>query len=61
MHAGGGYLANISPSEWAEKYEEELPVSMAGADFLAQYGSHWDGATQVHGLCRHAPVLACPV
>ena len=45
--AGGGYLANLSPSEFAQHYEEDLPEQMAGADFLAQCGAHWDAATQV--------------
>ena len=58
MHAGGGYLANISPSEWAQEYEEELPVTMSGADFLTQYGSHWDAATQACAAANMHPTLA---
>lgn len=43
----GGYLANISPSEYRELYEAELPAALAGADFLRTYGPHLDTATAV--------------
>lgn len=34
----GGYLANISPSEYVLRLRNELPVKMRGKDFLAQFG-----------------------
>jgi hypothetical protein len=43
----GGYLANISPSEYRELYEADLPAALAGADFLRTYGPHLDTATAV--------------
>jgi hypothetical protein len=43
----GGYLANISPSEYKELYESELPAALTGADFLRTYGPHLDTATAV--------------
>ena len=52
--AGGGYLANLSPSEFGQHYEEELPEQLSGADFLAECGTHWDSATQVR-----LPGVAC--
>ncbi len=51
--AGGGYLANLSPSEFAQHYEEGLPEQMTGADFTAECGDHWDFATQVLPLPLH--------
>lgn len=43
----GGYLANISPSEYKELYESELPAALTGAEFLRTYGPHLDTATTV--------------
>jgi hypothetical protein len=57
--AGGGYLANVAPSEWAQTYEAALPESMRGAEFLARYGVHWDTATQV--CARAASARALPL
>jgi hypothetical protein len=45
--AGGGYLTNISPSKFAQMYENLLPEKMSGAEFLAKYDDHWDTATHV--------------
>ena len=45
--AGNGYLCSIRPSVYAQYYEESLPDSMTGADFLAKYHHHYDHATQV--------------
>ncbi|BDA43718.1 probable galactokinase at C-terminar half [Coccomyxa sp. Obi] len=44
---GGGYLANVAPSDFLRVYEPELPESITGAAFLEKYGDHWDTATQV--------------
>ncbi len=43
----GGYLCNIRPEEFVRKYRPELPARMAGAEFLARYGSTGDPATEV--------------
>ena len=45
--AGNGYLANVAPSEFAGLFEEELPVSLSGQEWLAEHEEHWDSATQV--------------
>lgn len=42
-----GYLANISPSEYAEFYQDVLPASLSGADFSMRYGSHGDAVTTI--------------
>jgi L-arabinokinase len=42
-----GYLANLSPSEFAREYEARLPETMLGQEFLEQYGAHVDPATPV--------------
>lgn len=34
----GGYLANITPSEYVRRFRNELPVKMKGRDFVAEYG-----------------------
>ncbi|KAL4423228.1 hypothetical protein ABPG77_000020 [Micractinium sp. CCAP 211/92] len=44
---GGGYLANMQPSEWAARFEQRLPEAVSGAAFLEQYGTHWDSATSI--------------
>ncbi|PSC73262.1 L-arabinokinase-like isoform X1 [Micractinium conductrix] len=44
---GNGYLANVPPSTFAMCYEARLPEATSGADFLGQYSSHWDAATQI--------------
>ena len=45
--AGDGYLANMSPSDFMALYEEALPVSISGREWLAEHHEHWDAATQV--------------
>lgn len=42
-----GYLANITPAELAERFEDRLPVRMLGAEFLARYGGITDPVTRV--------------
>ena len=42
-----GYLANITPAEFAENYAARLPREMAGADFLARYQGITDTITTV--------------
>jgi L-arabinokinase len=43
-----GYLANISPDEFASQFEMKLPEHMLGEDFLAQFGGITDTVTRVH-------------
>ena len=45
--AWGGYLANIGPSEWVWKFQNHLPESMTGEDFLSRYGGITDSVTRV--------------
>lgn len=42
-----GYLANMSSSLFARRFEKALPESMSGADFIKKYGNHVDPATSV--------------
>jgi L-arabinokinase len=42
-----GYLANVAPSLFRERYESRLPQTMAGADFLAGARTHADPFTTV--------------
>lgn len=42
-----GFLANISPSEFARAYNDALPKQMGGADFLARYGGITDPRIQI--------------
>ena len=42
-----GYLANISPDEFAPRFEPHLPAQLRGADFLAKYGGITDDVTRV--------------
>lgn len=50
VFAGDGYLANVSPSDFTALYEEALPVSISGREWLAEHDEHWDSATQVMQL-----------
>jgi galactokinase len=42
-----GYLANISPEEFATRFEHALPVQMRGAEFVARYTGTTDSVTRV--------------
>ena len=42
-----GYLANVEPDEYEEKFAEHLPDSMLGSEFLARYGGTTDTVTKV--------------
>ncbi len=46
-YAWGGYLAAITPAEFAASYESLLPEEMLGADFLERYGGITDTVTTV--------------
>lgn len=42
-----GYLANITPCEFAQRYADRLPEQITGADFLARYGGTTDAVTRI--------------
>jgi L-arabinokinase len=42
-----GFLANVTPSEFVERFETHVPERMRGADFLARYGGTPDAVTRV--------------
>ena len=42
-----GYLSNLPPSEFRSRYEQRLPESIAGRDFLRHFGEHIDPFTSV--------------
>lgn len=52
--AFGGYLANVSPSQFKELYEQELPLYINGDEFLAHFGSHLDPVTTIDPSARYA-------
>ena len=43
----GGYLANVPPAEWRQRYRDAVPERMTGRDFLARYGGSTDLATTI--------------
>jgi galactokinase len=43
-----GYLANIAPAEFEEKYAAHLPARMSGAEFLERYRGITDEVTAVN-------------
>jgi len=42
-----GYLANVEPSEFEEKFARHLPDAMLGAEFIERYGGTTDNVTTV--------------
>jgi L-arabinokinase len=42
-----GYLTNISPREYADRFEQSLPEMITGAEFLARYNGITDTVTRV--------------
>ena len=42
-----GYLANIAPSEFEERYAQHLPESITGSDFIARYAATTDAVTRI--------------
>jgi L-arabinokinase len=42
-----GYLANIQPQVFEDKFSSRIPVSMSGREFLATYGGTTDSVTTV--------------
>jgi galactokinase len=43
----GGYLANLVPSEFEERFATRLPESLLGNEFLARYGGTTDTVTSI--------------
>ncbi|HUS10138.1 MAG TPA: galactokinase family protein [Pyrinomonadaceae bacterium] len=43
----GGYLANLAPSEFEEKFASRLPEKLLGADFVERYGATTDMVTSI--------------
>jgi L-arabinokinase len=50
----GGYLANISVSEFENAYSACLPEMILGSEFLAKYGGTTDSVTQVDAKRTYA-------
>jgi len=50
----GGYLANVTPSEWAAAYREAVPEFLDGASFLRRYGGVADPMSRVDPTRRYA-------
>lgn len=46
-HTYNGYLANVPPSEWEQRYRAQVPETISGAAFLDRYGSTTDTVTRV--------------
>lgn len=42
-----GYLANVTPAVFEQRFAADLPVSIAGGDFLERYGGTTDQVTAV--------------
>lgn len=52
--AFGGYLANISPSQFREVFEQDVPTHMQGGAFLDLHGSHLDSVTSIDPAVNYA-------
>jgi L-arabinokinase len=55
-----GYLANVEPREFEEKFARHLPDAMLGAEFLERYGGTTDPVTTVERdrtYPIHAPAM----
>jgi L-arabinokinase len=53
-----GYLANLAPSEFEERFAAKLPKSLRGEEFLARYGGTTDTVTNIdprRTYAIHAP------
>ncbi|MGH8524599.1 MAG: galactokinase [Gammaproteobacteria bacterium] len=50
----GGYLANLTPPEFEERFATRLPESILGAEFLARYGGTTDAVTRVEPTRTYA-------
>jgi galactokinase len=54
----GGYLCNISPEEFSQKFQALLPAKISGKDFIQKYKTSTDSVTQVQPEKEYA-VLNC--
>ena len=54
-----GYLARLSPSEFREKYESVLPLTIRGSDFLTRHPVHYDPYTPVRPQVDYPIRYAC--
>jgi L-arabinokinase len=52
-----GYLANLSPSEYEEKFARDMPESLRGDEFISRYGGTTDRVTKIDRE-RHYAVRA---
>ena len=43
----GGYLANLTPSEYEERFATHMPESLSGEEFIVLYGGTTDHVTKV--------------
>ena len=43
----GGYLANLSPSEYEERFAAHMPENLSGDEFIVHYGGTTDRVTKV--------------
>lgn len=43
----GGYLANVTPSEFEQSFRQLLPLTIKGSDFISRFGRTTDAVTQV--------------
>ena len=50
----GGYLANLPPSEFEEKFAAQMPESLLGEEFISRYGGTTDRVTKVERERRYA-------
>jgi L-arabinokinase len=50
----GGYLANLLPSEFEERFAANLPESLSGEEFLLHYGGTTDQVTSIERERRYA-------
>lgn len=44
---GNGYLANVTPTDWASRFRDRVPETIGGAEFLDRYGATRDPVTTV--------------
>jgi len=49
-----GYLANLTPAEFEEKFAANLPESLLGEEFLSRYGGTTDPVTSIDRGRRYA-------
>jgi len=49
-----GYLANVTPAEWAAEFAARVPETVSGAEFLARYGGSPDVVTRVEPARTYA-------